>query len=297
MISPKPLMPFVRIDTRKPPVSANRKPEQRAYRLQRKPVTIAIGFAFDGGLLFCTDTKVTGDIQANQSKIVRYSSADGNCSLIFALSSEDLNFPMVAVSSCWQYVRQIDFSTVPIETVHHAVQESLGDFYRDHIYPHPDRTPGAFFLELLVGIWLRGESKLYLSHETVLSAVTQYECVGAGAYLAKYLISQYHKANPGAKTLQDAALIANHAVQAAIDYDGRCGGKPEMLIVTNNGNSSEPGRPGEMFIDVSLELYWKMVHDIANMTPEDQWGRACDERIDLLSKQLRELDTSSKWSF
>jgi 20S proteasome alpha/beta subunit len=263
-------------------------------------VTIAIGFAFDGGLLFCADTKITGDIQANQSKIVRYSSTDGNCSLVFALSSADINFPMVAVSGCWQYVRQIDFSTVSIETVHHAVQESLGDFYRDHIYPHPDRTPGAFFIELLVGIWLRGESKLYLSHETVLSAVEQYECVGAGSYLAKYIIGQYKKANHGAIALQDAALISYHAVQAAIDYDARCGGKPEMLIVTNNGNPDQArertGYPREMFIDVSLELYWKMVHDLANMKAEDQWGRPCDERIDLLSKQLRDLDTSCKWS-
>jgi 20S proteasome alpha/beta subunit len=264
-------------------------------------VTIAIGWAYDGGLLFCADTGVTGLIKQNQSKIVRHVSNDGNCVMVFASSAVDLNFPLSAISKCWEAVEGMDFTVRSLEEVHHAAEFSLAEFYSTHIYPHPDREPNSLYLQLLVGIWLRGTARLYLSNETVLNAVNQYECIGAGAYLAKYLIGLYRKANPGANSLQDAALISNHAVQAAIDYDARCGGKPEWLIIANNDSpnqaSDEIGYLGEMFIDVSLELYWKMVRDLANMSKKDQWGKPCGERIDLLSKQLRDLDTSSKWGF
>jgi polyhydroxyalkanoate synthesis regulator phasin len=52
-----------------------------------------------------------------------------------------------------------------------------------------------------------------------------------------------------------------------------------------------------MFIDVSSELYWKMLHDLANMKSEEIFGKASEERIDQLSKQIRDLDTASKWKF
>jgi hypothetical protein len=59
----------------------------------------------------------------------------------------------------------------------------------------------------------------------------------------------------------------------------------------------QTGYPGEMFIDVSSELYWKMLHDLANMKSEEIFGKASEERIDQLSKQIRDLDTASKWKF
>lgn len=60
MISPKPLKPPLRIDSWKHPSTLTFKREQRAYRPERKPVTIATGFIYDGGMLFCADTKITG---------------------------------------------------------------------------------------------------------------------------------------------------------------------------------------------------------------------------------------------
>lgn len=264
-------------------------------------MTIAIGFACEGALLFCADTGVTGEIKQKQSKIIRHVSTDGNCAITFASSAVDLNFPLSAISRCWDAVQGMDLAVRSLEEVHRVAEFSLAEFYSTHIYPHPDRMPDSPYLQLLVGIWVRGRCRLYLSNETVLNPVDHYECIGAGAYLAKYLIGQYYKANPTANSLQDAALISRHAVQAAIDYDGRCGGTPEIWIVaTNDGSGSSTserlGYPGEMFIDVSSELYWKMVHDLACMNSDDRWGKAADERIDKLSEQLRELDMS-KWSF
>ena len=243
--------------------------DPRVYRPRRIPVTIAIGFAYDTGLLFCVDTKVSTNIKTNESKLAHFVSDDTLCSLTFAMSSTDLNFPRNAVERCWDAVKGMDFKKVSIEAVHDAAEFALAEFYRDHIYPHPDRTPGATFLELLVGIWLRGETQLYVSHETVLNLVDHYECIGSGAYLAKYLIRKYLKADTGATTEQDAGLIANYAVEQAIEYDEYCGGEAEMLILRQSGtvDSICPAvlYPGERFISGLQGTGWKLIHDLARV--------------------------------
>ena len=255
----------------KPPAPA----DPRVYRPRRKPVTIAIGFACDEGLLFCADTKVSTNIKTNENKLEHWISEDKNCSITFAMSSSDLNFPRTAIQKCWEYVRHMDFATATLDTVHAAAEFSLAEFYRDHIFPHPDRTPGAVFLELLVGIWLRGETRLYVSHETVLNEVDHYECIGSGAYLAKYLMRQYKRATSGhpfareTRSLQDAALIAEFVVQRAIDYDEYCGGEPEMFIVKDSGkvDSICPSMlyPGIQYIEMLQMRLWKLIHDLAQI--------------------------------
>lgn len=295
MIAPKPFP--IRIDR------ANTWPRPRpkkVFRPRRKPVTIAIGFAYDGGMLLCADTGVTGAAKLYQSKIERRVSDDGNCSMIFASSAVDLNFPLSAISKCWEAVRGMDFKARSLEQVHHAAEFSLAEFYSTHIYPHPDRSPDAPYLQLLVGIWVRGEHCLYLSNETVLNPVAQYECIGAGAYLANYIVGQYFKANRGSNSLADAALISRHAVQSAIDYDHNCGGSPEMLIVRSDGTVAtgcmEIGYPDEKFIAGFGDLGWKMIHDLANLPPNEHLGKPAEERIEKLSKDVLYLDLD-KWNF
>lgn len=269
-----------------------------SYRPRRKPVTIAIGFACDEGLLFCSDTKITTNIKTNENKIEHWVSDDDNCSIVFAISSTDINFPKTATKQCWEYVSRMDFSTVSMEAVHHGVQFSLAEFYREHIYPHPDRTTGAVFLELLVGIWLRGETRLYVSHETVLNEVDHYECIGSGAYLAKYLIRQYQQATDG-HSLQDASLIADFAVQGAIDYDESCGGEPEMFIIKNNGHLDSicPAviYPGTLYTKIMQTKTWKLLHDLAQV--KDNYETETAEIIENYCAGVRMLNRSCQTSF
>lgn len=267
-----------------------------AYRPKRNPVTIAVGFDYDHGLLLCADTKVTSNVKEHESKLVHLPSDDGNCSLTFAMSGEDLNFPRAAISQCWAYTRQINFGTASMEELRRALEFSLGEFYRDHIYNHPDRTPGRVFLELMIGVWLRGEKRLYLSHETVLKDVGEFECIGSGAYLAKYLIGQYRKAiKSNSLAFEDAALIARHAVQAAIDHDEYCGGSPEIIVVKSDGATDKKIGdmyfPNEGFVDALFELSWKLLRDMA----VDRNMSLADNQIDEFAKQVKEIKLREEW--
>ena len=239
----------------------------RKKRPRRKRMTIAAGFAFDDGLLFCVDTKIATDIKTNGSKLLFYTHGEGKCATAFAISSADLNFPRSAVESCREAVSKIDFASANIESVRKAIQSALAKFYREHIFPHPDRSSGAVYLELLIGIWLKGETRLFVSHETLLNEIEDYECIGSGAYLAKYLIRQYGYGNAESRTLSDAGIISSIAVNAAIDYDEGCGGEADMLILNNSGQVEETCRavlyPGGQLAEGLQREYWKLLHDLA----------------------------------
>lgn len=153
MIAPKPQKPPIPINQWSSPVH---RQDWRAHRPQRKPVTIAVGFTYDGGLLLCADTKVSGVIKENQSKIDVRVSNNGYCKIAFAMSGIDLNFPKSAVEKCWEYVQtECDFATDSLESIAGAVERSFAQFYQDYIFPHPDRQPNMPYLQFLVGIWLR----------------------------------------------------------------------------------------------------------------------------------------------
>lgn len=276
-----------------------RKPvDPKVYRPRRKPVTIATGFVYDDGLVFCVDTKVTTSIKTNESKILWYSTEDGQLCMAFAMAAEDLTFAKAAADSCWEFVKKMDLESATMAKVHKAAEFALGEYYREHIFTHPDRTPGAFFYEHLVGIWLRGKTSLFVSHETVLEPVREYECIGAGEYLAKYLIRQYRKANSGPMTLEDATLMATYAVENAIDYDERCGGEAEVLIVRNNGQMDNAYRtalyPNYGLPETFQREMWKLFHDLAAEHVKGAANTAAPGLVERFCEHVREAEAESR---
>lgn len=291
MIStPKPLTRILPL-----PRHHKRLPERK-----RKPMTVAAGFVFDGGVLLCVDTKVSTTIKTNESKLIHYRYADGACATTFAIASDDLNFPRAACEACYEAVNKIDFSSATIESVRKAIQSTLGKFYKEHIFPHPDRSPGSFYLEMLVGIGLKSETRLFISHETLLNSVTEYECIGSGAYLAKYLIRQYREVGDNSPPdLQDAALIASVAVESAIDYDEGCGGEAEMIIVKNTGEvdsiADSVVYPGDDLLKSVQRQVWILAHDLAHLkgNKEIEANLALESCFD----RMRKIHDDYRWVF
>jgi len=253
---------------RRQPRMIHPKPQRRPETSpRRKSMSIAIGYAYDQGVVFCADTKISTDIKTNESKIAFYASDDGQACLTFAMAGNDMDYARSSAAACWEMVQKLDFKTATLEIVQQAVQFALGDFYESKILDHPDRLSGALDYKLLVGIWLRGETRLYINREVLLTPVQDYECIGTGSYLANYLIRQYRQANPGTATLADATLIASLAVEAAIEHDPHCGGESEILVVRNDGDMSNAyptaAYPGPMVGGLQKET-WKLLHDLAH---------------------------------
>lgn len=264
-------------------------------------MTVAVGFVFDEGYLFCVDTKVSTTIKTNESKIVHYRYADGACATTFAISSDDLNFPRSACESCYEAVNKINFATATIESVRKAIQSALGKFYKEHIFPHPDRSAGNLYLEMLVGIWLKHETRVFLSHETLLNPIERYDCIGTGAYLAKYLIRQYLcslQTPDHDLTFEDAAIIASFAVESAIDYDEYCGGEAETIIIKNSGEVNETCDvllyPGDSFIKSFHQEGWNLVRDLVRIKNDRE--TESDFVLEDYFERIRKMQRSYLWA-
>ena len=257
-------------------------------------MTVAIGCVYDEGIVFCADTKVTNTIKGNESKLLFYSFDGGRCALLFAISSDDVNFPKSAISRCVEMIEKMDFSSITIGAVRDTAEFALAEFYRDHIYTHPDRGTGQVYMQLLMGIWLRNETRLYVLHETVLMRVEEYECLGAGEYLSKYLIKQYKRANPEPFTLADAALMATFCVEEAIDYDEKCGGDAEIMIMRNDGEIGNAHRTA-MYPNYSLpgtlrQEMWKFLHGAAVAQMEGRAHAEAPNLVEEFCERIREAE-------
>lgn len=298
MIAPKPLTPPIRIDQSNPRLRLRRSPDPNhpANRPKRDRVTVAVGFAHQGGLLLCADTKVSGAIKENQSKIDVRVSNNGYCRIAFAMSAIDLNFPKSAVDKCWAHIEEkgIDFATASMETVAMAVEESLADFYAKYIFPHPDRQPDSLYLQFLVGIWLRDQTRLYVSYETLFRRVEEYECIGSASYLAKFLVRQYLDANHGQLDFRDAELMATFAVRSAIEYDEACGGIGELLSIANDGTVTGPKPVAEedfQFIERISKRVWQFHHNFSHLN--NRWaGKELEDEFNNLGKGVKDIHTS-----
>jgi hypothetical protein len=234
-------------------------------------MTIATGFVHDEGLLFCVDTKITTAIKTDESKIVYRNYGSGQCATTFVISANDLKFAKTAIECCEDAIAKVDFDDkgITVESVRKTIQSALAKFYKENIFLRSDYGSGvAVDFEFLIGIWLTGEMRLFLTRETMLSAVREYECLGSGAYLTKYLIRQFARAKPGPMTLPDAALIATFAVESAIGYDESCGGEAEILIMKNNGevgNAYETAvYPGTGFAEILQIETWRLLRKLAH---------------------------------
>ncbi len=275
---------------------------QTADRFRRKPMTVAAGFVYDEGLLFCVDTKISTDIKTNESKILYQTYGDGKCATAFAISGYDLKFAKAAIESCEGAILSVNFidTAINIESIRKTIQSALAKFYKQHIFPHPDRgAGGAVDFEFLIGIWLGGETRMFRSRETMLVTVDGYDCLGTGAHLAVYLIRQYRRASHNANTLQDVGLIASFAVNSAINYVETVGGEAEMLVMKNRGAIDSGCKveiyPGGEFIPRLQALTWGLIHELAQVRGDFEIETA--NRFEQYFDRVRSLNNSQKFLF
>ena len=277
-----------------------RKPDLRLYRPQRKPMTVAVGFVYNDGLVFAADTKVDYPVKSNESKLPFLTFDNGYCALQFAIASNDINFAKSAITRCAGTIEKMDFTDATIDDIKNEAESSLAEFYRDHIFTHPDRMPSQLYMQMLVGIWWRGETRLYVLHETVLLRVEKYECIGAGEYLSKYLIKQYERANPGSFSLADAALLADLCVGEAIDYDDKCGGDAEVVVMRRNGDIDNSYRtalyPNHGLPRKFHDGLWRLIKRLAEAQMEGAANRKAPGIVEEFCDLIRKEDAEGrKW--
>lgn len=214
-------------------------------------MTIAAGIQFNGGVLLCADTQFSSpSIKFFDSKIMHYEAYDEDdrqVNTVVAMSGTDGYMQMIvrkvedAVSSAYTAEAEEWDSVIPKDVIESALIEA----YNKHVYPHPRYGyVGGPNAELLIGMWQDSENaKLYRTYETSVNEVSYYNpCVfvGSGSDVARYAIAPL--IDPGkfrneGISLDEAVLLATHALRVAKQNDIYCGGRSEFAVLYDDGST------------------------------------------------------------
>jgi hypothetical protein len=213
------------------------RPKRRDFRRKLKyycAVTVAIGFNCSDALLLCADTEVTtpGISKLSSSKLFRREYDNGVRSAIGY--SGNLGYGRMAMQHVEQILEAMGRKTSTILGMRKKIEEEIFQLKTKHIYPHPDRQSGTIDFDLLIGLWSPYDAiaALLWTQETAVNELFGYAAMGAGDYLAHYLLRPKYKAS---MPEQDVRPLAIEAITKVNNFVPGCGGFIELLRLGRDG--------------------------------------------------------------
>jgi 20S proteasome alpha/beta subunit len=223
-----------------PPRPAPHPPGLKHRRLKRrkKAVTIAAGFKFKGGIMLCADSQFNhgGTLKTSGKKIfIRYFKKP-KASIAFAIAGS-VAHAQKAIRKICERINTIDSPTVAADSLVTAIEAALEPFYKDHIRTHPDyqKSDGPEF-DLIIATWTQADGeKLYATSEDCCSEVEDYEFIGVGEYLARYLVKDIYQPT---MNIMEITTLATEALLQTKDNVPDCGGNSEFTVLLDIANGS-----------------------------------------------------------
>lgn len=284
-------------------LSVQPKPPLREKDIRRGlHMTIAIGYKFKEGVLFCADTRLTnGSSKQHGQKLFKYSIDAGThppTRAAFAISG-NVPYARMAIDKCVTALR-----TIPVDDRTHVhakekIEETLLVFYRDHIYRHPNYRSGVPDFELLIAYWshVNGLGFFY-THETTVNSADIHKCLGMGADLAEYLIRATYKdpeissRKPILKTLVSLMAHVLHVVKENVE---NCGGSSTFLVFGVDGKISDVENADVSFAeDVSDNFQEGIRHTLLRATDLDVPDKSLRDDLSYLYQILKAMRKKEK---
>lgn len=207
-----------------------RVPFNRPKRLQgKRPVSIAAGFKCRDGVVVAADTQYDlGLLKINGPKLFTHTFP--GMSLIFA-GAGDIDFIKMTV----QMIRdEVSNGSPDSNAVKEIVKKTVTHVYRKHVYPYPAPSNEKPHFDLLVGLWKQGESvQLLKTSRTGVMKVEDYECLGVGMYLGKYIVDSVFRPN---LSVRQAEFLAIELIEEAKRYVPGCGGETHIVTMNSDGS-------------------------------------------------------------
>lgn len=242
----------------------------------RTDLTIAAGFRFAEGLLLCADTQITYQsfMKLSDSKIVPIEfSSNGGSKAVFALTGS-VPYCHMAIEHCRRELASQAPNRMSSSEMMICIEEALEGFCQDHLYKHPAFERGEISMHMLVGTWSHVDNMLTLlaTRENAVTKVTDYECLGAGQFLAHYLVPTMFRHS--AMSQDDAVNIAVHVMKETKGYVDTCGGSSQLIVLGKNGVFKHVGYVGLNRSETMSEAFKQAVQRLlvcsADLTADDQ---------------------------
>jgi hypothetical protein len=195
-------------------------------------MTITAGFVATDGVVLCADSLYSGGIKVYGKKI--FSMPLNGSAIAFALAGHEA-FAKRAIEECFGLLDSNPDAQRSIAGAKAAVESALKRFHEEFVFTRPSEERDRVKFNLLVSIMSLGEPPLlFASHDTVLIPVSGHECFGAGYHVGHHVIENAYSRN---MTVDDAVVLAIHAVAVAKEYVEGVGGKTQLLWMRNGAVS------------------------------------------------------------
>ncbi len=261
-------------------------------------MTIAAGFLCKGGALLCADTEETGWAMKIQApKLNHFECAGGKLAFGYA---GHVTFAVSAIQKCKAHLAR-----VPADRILTELEAALEKEYRRHVLRHPDHATNANLdYRLLIAVWCLGKPvRLFVTEQTALREVADYECIGLGDYLAHYLIRPSFSLGMEERPTFSLAAYMLANVKGFVP---NCGGRSQFLLMREGGMVAvveslpdiEPfsgiewlERKSKDYDEFAKQLLFSVVNPDINQPEFEEVLAAFDKRVQDLRREWREGKT------
>ena len=217
------------------PLPLPREPRPKPERLpERRCVTVAAGFRFNGGVVLCADTQETTrhsklsvpKIRVEPSRMAGHDDPDD---LMVAITGAG-NGPFIdkLVERCWEDVSvatSFDEACRGMENGVKALHSEYLNLFHVGYMPEAD---------LVYGVKMQGKSKLFVAHGPIVNEKSTYAAVGAGDYMVDFLADRVHQRYlPGPQVV----MLALYILFQCKEYVDGCGGDSHVAALNELGES------------------------------------------------------------
>ena len=198
-------------------------------------MTIIAGFKSQDGIVLCADTQETmGPMKRNVPKLRWEPSEgwvapnDGNALAVAFCGAGHGPFIDKLVEVSWQAAKNAD----SLDGACNAIERRIKDHYEEFgkIY----QVGSIPEVELIFGVKMYQESKLFSAVGPVVNEVRRYWCSGVGVYLADFLASRMYGSY---LTAYQCVILAAYILFQAEEHVDGCGGHAHVAILRENGPS------------------------------------------------------------
>jgi hypothetical protein len=199
-------------------------------------VTIVSGFMTGGAVILSADSQeVVSDYSKTTTQKIRITEFFGNWRLGIAGSGEAGYIDLFQQDLRMKLSTIHDFEYAKITSV---IKATIHQLHKKHIWPHTQQKPVVQFLIAIQGIQPTPSRGLFVTNDSALLGVTEYQSIGIGSYMADYIKEQLYP-GPGAVYNTPTEVVANMAVlmlQQVKKAIHGCDGESLIAIFSGDGN-------------------------------------------------------------
>jgi hypothetical protein len=198
-------------------------------------VTIAVGFACTDGFVLCADSEVSlASLKLTGTKVrVCLEGEETKVYMTGAGSPDSFDF---VVAACSAHLRD----GMTLDEAQAAIADALAELFEDHLYKNPAYAGLAdpLDVQLVIGLWERGRSRVLQSVTTMVSPVLDGITLrGSGLELGRYVAERFREPIRDQSVAQALAIGVTLLAHAKRYVQG-CGGVSIIVAMKADGQAT-----------------------------------------------------------